>query len=989
MTLTVQEFWQSVVASGLHDEENCRRLADAYAAARESGTIPKTTSLPEWMLNTGAMTRYQARLLLGGKPGSFLHGEFLVLEPLATPGTSDLYRAVHRPTTIPVCLKIIDPATPIDTRFATTLAEESGLAAAAARRTPYLTHCHGLIDADGVRFFVIEELPPMTLARRLTRDARLDAKDAALLLWQAAQGLACLHEVGLVHGAIRPDRIWLTPSGSARLSAFPLARDPLARLAINAALALDPAAIEYAAPECTDPDAATAASDIYSLGCTAYRTVTGRVPNPGGFARRDQGSRSGRASPEPDELNATAPQELAALVMSMLASKPDERPATANEVAAALAPLVRRYGAAADAAAVPESRLKLENWLVEHGQLTGPAAGPMAGLPFSVATEPARSSYRARKGRSPFKRKQLPLVIAGVSAIAAAGIAGTLFLLSGPRQQLDMAGSGVPVAARPSAAAEATAIAANTAVAANDPRAETSEPLGAAGPEAGHDSPAAESIVGLDATIWASPTHGRPLDLKYLAPGAEVIVALRPAELMRNAETEKLLDARTTGALGEFVAKDIVALVGTPLDRIERLLVGVVDSPDGAPRLAIVATLADPVAEEEVVKSFGNYEVHERDGVKFHQAGERALYIPAAESGRTIVIGPANLVADEVIPAAGAPPVLRREMEVLLAATDADRDLTILAAPTVLFTGGQEWLPGNTGRLRSALDWFLSGAEPDARSPQPRAESPAGRSAEARSADLSTHGLPKAIMASLHLTETDMFAELRVYAEPSRPVQVLASEYRERLSRLPKRVSEYVGGLALGDYSHDVLWNFPLMVEQLGRYTVVGTDGRQVVLRACLPSIAAHNLALGTNLAINERPRSAGSGGTTPAQARPAVVEPLAKRLERSMSLVFDRATLEKALQMVGDEVGAPVVIEGRDLQTEGITKNQSFSLEERDQPARLILRKIMRRANPDGKLVYVIKPSQEGHGDTLYVTTRAAAGKRGDTLPAEFVEPP
>ena len=980
MALTVQEFWQLVAASGLYDEANCRRLADAFAAARETGAIPKTTSLPEWMLNTGAVTRYQARLLLGGKPGPFLYGDFLVSEPLDVPGMSGLFRAVHRPTEVAVCLKMIEAPTPIDARFVAMLAEETAIAAAASRRTPYLTHCHALVEAGDSRFFVIDALPPATLARKLAGGARLDTEDAVRVLWQATQGLASLHRADIVHGAIRPDRIWLTADRTARLSAFPLARDPLLRMAVNVMIDVDPAAVEYCAPECQDSDAVTVAGDMYSLGCTAYQMLAGRVPIPGGFAGQNQASRRRQGSPSFDHINVSVPENLATLVASMLANKPEERPATATELAAALVPVLNECGVATAGAAVPEARLKLDNWLAEHGQLPeSTPAGAMVGGPFAVAAEPVRSTYpSAQLLVSRFRHKQLPLVIASASAIAIAGIAGALWLMSGDRGQPVTAQSDATVAARSTAAPQTTPTVA---------RAETQEATAGQQPDA---SPA-ESVVGLDATMWASPTHGQPLDLKYLAPGAEIIVALRLAELTRNAETQKLLDPRTTGALGQFLAKDIVELVATPLEGIDRLLVGVLDSPDGTPRLAIVVALREPVAEEAFFKSLRGYEVQERDGVKFHQAQDRAVYIPAADSGRTIVIGPADLVADEVIPAAGAAPVLRREMEVLLAASDADRDLTVLAAPTVLFTGGREWLPGNSGRLRSALDWFLSGNEPEAHSPAAQTEATGARRIDARSVDLSSHGLPKAVLASMHLTDTDLFAELRVYAEPSRPVQVLASEYRERLLRLPKRVSEYIGSLSLSDYSHDVLWNFPLMVEQLGRYTVVGTDGRQVVLRAYLPSIAAHNLALGTNLAIGERPRSAAADAAagTPGQARPATVESLSKRLDRNMSLTFDRATLEKALQMVGDEVAATVVVDGHGLEIEGITKNQSFSLEERDQPARLILRKIMNRANPDGKLVYVIKPSAGGDGETLYVTTRAAAAKRGDALPAEFTGQP
>ena len=92
---------------------------------------------------------------------------------------------------------------------------------------------------------------------------------------------------------------------------------------------------------------------------------------------------------------------------------------------------------------------------------------------------------------------------------------------------------------------------------------------------------------------------------------------------------------------------------------------------------------------------------------------------------------------------------------------------------------------------------------------------------------------------------------------------------------------------------------------------------------------------------------------------------------------------------MVGEEIGAEMVIMGADLQLEGITKNQSFGLQERQQPAREILQKIMLRANPDGKLIYVIRGGGDGSGETLVITTRASARQRGDALPAEFAEQP
>ncbi len=116
--------------------------------------------------------------------------------------------------------------------------------------------------------------------------------------------------------------------------------------------------------------------------------------------------------------------------------------------------------------------------------------------------------------------------------------------------------------------------------------------------------------------------------------------------------------------------------------------------------------------------------------------------------------------------------------------------------------------------------------------------------------------------------------------------------------------------------------------------------------------------------------------------------ENIEQKLKRVTSLNFARDTLEKAIQSLADDIGVKAEILGPDLQLEGITKNQSFGLDEKDKPADEILRDIMLKANPDGKLVYVVKGKESGGEEMLLITTRAAASKRGDKLPPELVKP-
>jgi hypothetical protein len=76
----------------------------------------------------------------------------------------------------------------------------------------------------------------------------------------------------------------------------------------------------------------------------------------------------------------------------------------------------------------------------------------------------------------------------------------------------------------------------------------------------------------------------------------------------------------------------------------------------------------------------------------------------------------------------------------------------------------------------------------------------------------------------------------------------------------------------------------------------------------------------------------------------------------RTMTLTFAKDNLERSIQMVAEETGIPMEILGGDLQLEGITKNQSFGLDERDKTAAEILRVILAKSPPEGKLVYLVQ---------------------------------
>lgn len=131
---------------------------------------------------------------------------------------------------------------------------------------------------------------------------------------------------------------------------------------------------------------------------------------------------------------------------------------------------------------------------------------------------------------------------------------------------------------------------------------------------------------------------------------------------------------------------------------------------------------------------------------------------------------------------------------------------------------------------------------------------------------------------------------------------------------------------------------------------------------------------------------------------------PLSAALNSTQTLKFERDSLEQALLALAKQVQRTqpefaIEILGKDLQLEGITKNQSirnFSAE--GKPVAEILTALVLRADPQAALkdshdprlhlVWQIgRHPKDAQKAAVLITTRAAARKRGEQLPAVFEE--
>ena len=312
-------------------------LRDALAAA-VAMPAPMATAGEDSALAAGPMPDMPQTL-----------GEYRLLEELGRGGMGRVYKALHTKLDRVVAVKVLSRGRVGDQQAVVRFERE--MKAVGRLTHPNIVQAHDAREIDDTPVLVMDFVDGLDLAEIVRRSGPAPVPAACELIRQTALALQCAHEHGLVHRDVKPSNIMLARSGEVKLLDL-----GLARFYTQGAAGVSPpgageemtgtgqamGTADYMAPEqASDSRTVDIRADLYSLGCTLYKLLSGRGPFSGPEHRGTLDKLNAHVHQQPPfirRLVPDVPEGLAAILDRLLAKGPDDRFSTPAEVADALAP---------------------------------------------------------------------------------------------------------------------------------------------------------------------------------------------------------------------------------------------------------------------------------------------------------------------------------------------------------------------------------------------------------------------------------------------------------------------------------------------------------------------------------------------------------------------------------------------------------------------------------------------------------------------------
>jgi serine/threonine protein kinase len=250
-------------------------------------------------------------------------GQYKILDRIGAGGIGVVYRARDTRLGRTVAIKVADARIAADSA-----AREQFVSDARASATlshPNIAAVYEVADEPEHLYVAIEYVPGHTL-RQVIAGAPLNPRRALDFAIQMADALADAHAAGVIHGDLKPDNVYVTPKGNAKIMDFGLARWTAGGAArAGAEASPDLATIAYLSPEQALGESGDHRTDIFSLGSMVFEMLTGKPPFAASTAAELTLKIVQAAVSQPTEVNPALPKELDEIVSRAMSKSLDRR----------------------------------------------------------------------------------------------------------------------------------------------------------------------------------------------------------------------------------------------------------------------------------------------------------------------------------------------------------------------------------------------------------------------------------------------------------------------------------------------------------------------------------------------------------------------------------------------------------------------------------------------------------------------------------------
>ena len=206
-----------------------------------------------------------------------LHERYLLRSVLGVGGQAYVFRALDQQLMVERAVKVLSPKSFRIAEARTRFQSEAQILAGIEH--PNIVRVYDIVHAQTYLFIVMEVLSPATMSDVVRQLGPIPESSVGSILLPITQAVQAAHEDGIIHRDLKPSNILLSSEGVPKLSDFGIAQlnrpDELGLTQTGIAMGTQ----GYMSPEQrTSAKSVDSRADVYSLGATLYRLLTGLRP---------------------------------------------------------------------------------------------------------------------------------------------------------------------------------------------------------------------------------------------------------------------------------------------------------------------------------------------------------------------------------------------------------------------------------------------------------------------------------------------------------------------------------------------------------------------------------------------------------------------------------------------------------------------------------------------------------------------------------------